>query len=122
MGHFIPMCRLVDALEEAGHEVVMFTNKFNSEKVTKFARSNGIKARLMFPDSITRDQLIQGKEMTRKYLGQGVCEIIDEFKPAIAAEKPDIIVCDFVSGFGAHVADELGIPCVIEAPAPLRIL
>ena len=58
MGHFIPMLRLVDALEEAGHEVVMFTNKFNAEKVTKFARSSGIKAKLVFPDDITRDQLI----------------------------------------------------------------
>ena len=60
--------------------------------------------------------------MQRQYLGQGVCELIDDFKPSIAAEKPDIIICDFVSGFGAHIADELGIPCVIEAPAPLSIL
>ena len=60
--------------------------------------------------------------MQRQYLGQGVCELIDDFKPSIAAEKPDIIVCDFISGFGAHIADELGIPCVIEAPAPLSIL
>ena len=55
MGHFIPMTRLVDALEEAGHEVVMFTNKYNEEKATKFARNNGIKAKLVFPDNITRD-------------------------------------------------------------------
>ena len=51
-----------------------------------------------------------------------MCELIDDFRSAIAAERPDVIICDFVSGFGAHIADELGIPCIIEAPAPLSIL
>ena len=123
MGHFIPLSRLVDALEEAGHEVVMMTNKFRQEKATNFARSQGLKCRLVFPDSnFTRDDLIQGKERTREYLGQGVCQVIDEFREAIRAEAPDLVITDFVSGFGTHAADELGIPCVIHAPAPLNIL
>ena len=105
MGHWIPLTRLVDSLEEAGHEVVMFTNKFSAEKTTRFARNSGVKARIVYPDDITRDQLIRGKDLTWKWLGQGVCEIIPEFVEAVKAEKPDVIVGDFFSGFAPHVAD-----------------
>lgn len=39
----------------------------------------------------------------------------------ISNVNPDIVICDFVSGFGAHAADELGIPVVIHAPSPLSL-
>ena len=35
--------------------------------------------------------------------------------------QPDLLICDFVSAFGAHAADELGIPVIIHAPSPLSI-
>jgi hypothetical protein len=36
--------------------------------------------------------------------------------------QPDIIVCDFFSRNGVFAADEMGIPSVINAPAPLDFL
>ena len=30
--------------------------------------------------------------------------------------KPELIVCDFMTRFGAKIADELGVPCVINTP------
>jgi len=34
--------------------------------------------------------------------------------------QPDIVVCDFVTGMlGVLAADEMGIPSVINAPAPI---
>ena len=59
--------------------------------------------------------------MSKRYLGGGIDDIIDPFREAIRAEAPDIIVCDFVSAFGAHAADELGIPCVMHMPGSLDV-
>ena len=80
-----------------------------------------VKAKLVFPDNITREQLTYGIDLSKKYLGGGIDSIIDPFREAIRAEAPDILVCDFVSGFGAHAADELGIPCVMHMPGSLDV-
>ena len=58
MGHFIPMSRLVDALEKKGHKVTMLTNKYKEERCRTFLDEAGLKADLVCPDNITRDQLI----------------------------------------------------------------
>lgn len=81
----------------------------------------GVGAKLVFPDNITREQLTYGLDLSKRYLGGGITEIIDPFREAIKAESPDIIVCDFVSAFGSHSADELGIPCVMHVPGPLDV-
>lgn len=69
LGHFIPMLRLVDALAARGHKVTMMTNKFNETKCGNVLKKSGAKANLVCPDNITRDELIQGKSMTREFLG-----------------------------------------------------
>ena len=50
-----------------------------------------------------------------------MCEVIEEFKMGLSKVQPDLLICDFVSAFGAHAADELQIPVVIQAPSPLTI-
>lgn len=42
-----------------------------------------------------------------------MCEIIEEFKMGLSKVQPDLLICDFISAFGAHAADELQIPVVI---------
>jgi hypothetical protein len=59
--------------------------------------------------------------LERKYYGQGVTELIDVFKAEVEKVNPDLMICDFVSAFGTHSADELGIPCMIHAPAPFIV-
>lgn len=36
--------------------------------------------------------------------------------------KPELIVCDFFTRVGAEIADDLGIPCVINAPCLFNFL
>ena len=47
----------------------MMTNKFNETKCGNVLKKSGAKATLICPDNITRDELIQGKSMTREFLG-----------------------------------------------------
>lgn len=38
------------------------------------------------------------------------------FKEEILKIEPDIIVCDFFTRVGVHIADDLKIPCVVNVP------
>ena len=54
MGHLIPLCRIAQALEKAGHTCHILTFGYVQEKLTGFKTSIGLKAELHFPSSITR--------------------------------------------------------------------
>jgi hypothetical protein len=43
-------------------------------------------------------------------------KLVGPFKERLEQIKPDIVVCDMATGFGAISADELGIPVIILAP------
>ena len=62
MGHLTPMIRLMDALEEKGHETVLFIPLYAKEKATKMMELNGVKGKLVLPDNIaTRTEFAYGK-------------------------------------------------------------
>ena len=43
-------------------------------------------------------------------------------KKEIEKIKPDLIVCDFYTRVGVEIADELGIPSVINMPGMLEMI
>ena len=63
MGHLTPIIRLMDALEEYGHQTVLFTMLHAKEKAEKMMGINGVKGKLVTPDNLaTRTEAMFGKK------------------------------------------------------------
>ena len=120
MGHFIPITHIADALIRRGHEVYVITNNdaHNDHKASMILNSIDCKNQVFTECGLKRT------DMFRK--GKGLDDIPDlvflghwlKFvRKEITKIMPDVVVCDFFSRTGVIVADELGIPSVINAPA-----
>ena len=60
IGHVMPMLRLTSYLEKAGHECTILSNKYKEQRVTEMLKQNELKSELIFPDNVTRDQMLHG--------------------------------------------------------------
>ena len=121
----MPMVNLADQLEDAGHTVTLFSNKYNEDKVKKIVQNYELQANLEFPDDVTRDQMLHGWEgQTKGKVTPIMCDpkLVGPFKERLEAIKADIVVCDMATGFGAMAADELGLPVIILAPKRVQLL
>lgn len=119
MGHFIPMSQIAEALIERGHDVYFISNndEYNGHKGSKILNQIGCKNQFFSQDSVTRDVFFKKPESLKKMPENIYFPIFQEmFKEEIIKIQPDIIVCDFFTRVGIHIADELGIPSVVNVP------
>ena len=88
------------------------------------AQISNLAAKLVFPDNVTRDEMINGwdEQQTGKLTPIMMDQrLVTPFSEALQAIEPDIVVCDFATGFGAEAADLLQIPIVVLVSCPWRL-
>lgn len=128
MGHFIPLARLANALEERGHSTVFLSASYGREKALKMMDQNGIKGKLITPDSFTRCMFMYQKpkeevgpsEMPLNTMMNNE-KFINLFVDELKKEQPDLVVSDFYSTFGQDAGDRCGLPVVVHGMLPLDI-
>ena len=132
LGHFVPIVRIVAALEKAGHEVLAISaNGYEEERFRKVMEHHGVKAPLLCPEHHPKavffkgfenaDDETKGPDFKATLFTQTDDRVVKPHEEAVAQLKPDLILADFYSGFPMIVADRLGIPTVVNCPAPLSL-
>ena len=112
-GHMFPMSHVAIALKARGHDVHVITNgnEVGREKVPQILAHTDIP--IIFADG-PEQSVMWEKPKGMKVSNEVYFDAWE--KSAIKAVKdfkPDIVVCDFYSRFGAIAADEMGIPSLI---------
>lgn len=113
------MSQIAEALIERGHDVYFVTNndEYNGHKGSKILTEIGCKNQIFTQDHILREWFFKKPESMKKVPENLHFPVWEQmFKDEIIKIEPDIIVCDFFTRVGVHIADELKIPCVINIP------
>ena len=56
----MPMINLADQLEQAGHKVTLFSNKYKEAQIKSLISNYELKMSAEFPDDVTRQQMLHG--------------------------------------------------------------
>ena len=113
MGHFIPCVNLGGALHDRGHDVTVIVSKQSEDRTQKVIASSGCKT-FVTKDDCTDEDLKPLKGFAgRKW--------IPFLREAVKSIQPDIAVVDFISPCGAIVADEIGVPVIVNLPGSIKI-
>lgn len=115
------MSHIADALKEKGHDVTVicmdndhgrrYCAKLFDDKNIPYILTEG-------PDmSVALEVLPAPQDPLENFINLWRPHCIKACKEL----KPDLIVCDVWSRYGAIAADEMGIPSVINSPLPLTL-
>lgn len=127
-GHLIPILHVGKALAQRGHNVKLATHACAGEKFASACAEAGLDFIGLVEDVKEADSghgkaaVLQneGKMMsTFKYYNDCLREPLSRY---LNACRPDVIVADFVTPCAWEVADEQGIPVVLNVPGPLCFL
>jgi len=121
-GHMTPISHIAEGLLDRGHDVTMVScgNSDGGRVVPKKCDPKGIKYVLTVEgEQPEMDMLKNGPKAFKLMFEMWEPSL---FK-AVKDLQPDIVICDFVTGMlGALAADEMGVPSIINAPAPIQHL
>ncbi|RRD96408.1 glycosyltransferase [Clostridiales bacterium COT073_COT-073] len=126
-GHLYPLLTLAEPLlHEENYQIRVITGDRKIELVEKI----GFSALPILPDHPGKMEEIANTDMKISALGmlrqfrqvtQLLPEAMQELKKIWQADRPDIVIADFVTVVAGIVCEELGIPWITTIPTPFAI-
>lgn len=132
-GDVQPYIALAKGLQQEGHQVILAT----STRFRDFVESHGIDYGEMSDDLLSIIDTDQGKEMLENTtnlfdVAKQNLKLSKQLKPLQKAQftetwglaksiTPDLIVYHPKAGAAPHIAEKLGIPCVLGTPIPMFV-
>jgi len=116
------------ALAQRRHKVQLVTCAWAEDKMGAKCREAGCDFVGLAPHVLSAEC---GKGKAAEFMARGHMmsmfeyydrEMYDPFRKLVSEKRPDVIVADFVTPCAWHVADEFGIPVMINMPCPLKLL
>jgi UDP:flavonoid glycosyltransferase YjiC (YdhE family) len=121
LGHMLPMLNVATACISAGQKVTLASEDYGEPSIRPRAEKIGAKY-VPIATGMTLDEslaMFSGDKIPflpmLEVMRASTLKLVQEC-------KPDVILCDFCTLAGQEAATELGIPCVINLPGPIKLV
>mmetsp|Transcript_39234 Transcript_39234/g.108041 ORF Transcript_39234/g.108041 Transcript_39234/m.108041 type:complete len:521 (+) Transcript_39234:87-1649(+) len=127
-GHLIPTANVAMAMARRGHQTQLISCACARSKLEAQCRSAGcefvgVAEHVEAAESGRgRAAELQSQDRMAAMFMYYSDEMRDPLRAAIRSSRPDVVVVDFITPCGWEVADEFGIPVVVEVPSPLQFV
>jgi len=120
-GHALPTIHVARALARRGHRARLFTCDWAVEEFGPLVKEAGAEIfGLRCAGGLTKQKLQEMSE--RQIFALSAAEPMQvPLAEALRARRPDVVVSDFGAVAGMRVAEELGIPLVVNMPGPVAL-
>ncbi|CAJ1416386.1 unnamed protein product [Effrenium voratum] len=126
-GHLVPTVEVAKALAQRGHETVLLTLDSAAPKFAKSCEAAGCRFVGLAPELPGSDagHGPVAELMSRGLVSTAMAHVSAAMRPELLAwlkaERPDVVLADFTTHVAVQVAEELGIPTLLNVPGPLGI-
>lgn len=122
-GHMLPVLYICGELAKRGHRVRVHVPGYGQNEFEKKVKQVGAEFVPLDMQGYTSESI----ESSAKASGKIIFLLLEEVMiPALRSEftrcKPDAVLVDFASIAGCQVAEEMGIPLVLNVPGPLSLV
>jgi len=121
-GHMLPVLHIAAELTRSGHRVTVYTADYAVRDFEKKVRQAGAAIHGLDMGGLTEEAAQQRAKAGKRIIFLVIKEAMTKpLREALQADRPSVVVSDFATWAGMEVAEELGIPLVINFPGPLAL-